>query len=204
MAIADFISLAFIRNQLLSAMHSIVMGQVRCGFFELPLRHLNVTIDTQDEKVEASDNVSCKANTEGKATHKNLHENSGKQVICCQLDSTLLSTTLETLSMALTLPLCLKSTREGSYDAIILPGECYLRHVFLPTPNPTILSECPLNTVCSPISVSNTPELSPYSRIPPYPTTLSECYLSLVKLVRSHRQQSSMNPVSKRLLHKDA
>ncbi|KRY89671.1 hypothetical protein T4D_4277 [Trichinella pseudospiralis] len=39
MAIADFISLAFIRNQLLSAMHSIVMGQVRCGFFELPLRH---------------------------------------------------------------------------------------------------------------------------------------------------------------------
>ncbi|KRX40750.1 hypothetical protein T05_667 [Trichinella murrelli] len=28
-----------IRNQLLSAMHSIVMGQVGCGFFELPLRH---------------------------------------------------------------------------------------------------------------------------------------------------------------------
>ncbi|KRX61005.1 hypothetical protein T09_9015 [Trichinella sp. T9] len=26
-------------NQLLSAMHSIVMGQVGCGFFELPLRH---------------------------------------------------------------------------------------------------------------------------------------------------------------------
>ncbi|KRY89667.1 hypothetical protein T4D_11894 [Trichinella pseudospiralis] len=252
---ANEINLQAASNNKDAAFYSVAHFEQFALRITMSLHLLNVTIDTQDEKVEASDNVSCKANTEGKATHKNLHENSGKQVICCQLDSTLLSTTLETLSMALTLPLCLKSTREGSYDAIILPlnrdraqlkilpspyfelneqrlfiviwtispnlanfypvgvyvylipnfkapythlspspptlrecylspvyltattfnhpetpysrpplyptiqGECYLRHVFLPTPNSTILSECPLNTVCSPISVSNTPEL---------------------------------------------
>ncbi|KRX91714.1 hypothetical protein T4E_3259 [Trichinella pseudospiralis] len=59
---------------------SIFCFLIQLLFQILYMVYLNVTIDTQDEKVESSDNVSCKANTEGKATHKNLHENSGKQV----------------------------------------------------------------------------------------------------------------------------
>ncbi|KRY86092.1 hypothetical protein T4D_6091 [Trichinella pseudospiralis] len=97
-------------------------------YFSFSYHYLNVTIDTQDEKVEASDNVSCKANTEGKATHKNLHENSGKQLNLDQIISSVVgvvSLTCKFSTVALTFVYFVVIAREK-------PDMIFLYHLMVP------------------------------------------------------------------------